>query len=226
MRNRGDEECSRKVIVHNSISLDGSLVHLDVNLPLHYQIAGKFHADLHLVGSNTAKHGIDTFLTEIPSETEEDFTKPTQEGLLWAIPDTTGKLHGLLHIFRQSEYCQDIVILISETTPTDYVRYMTERAYDHYVVGEDKCNLKRALELLHDRYHVNTILTDTGCILSNLLIHQGLVSEISVLIHPVIVGKNAYHIFGTLEEKLNLELRRQESLEKDYVWCVYQVQKL
>ena len=54
-----------EVIVHNSISIDGSLVNFPVNMPLHYQMAGRFNADMHLVGSNTAKIGIDLFLEEI-----------------------------------------------------------------------------------------------------------------------------------------------------------------
>ena len=115
-----------KVIVHNSTSLDGSLTKFEVNMPLHYQIVGRFNADMHLVGSNTVKIGIDLFLKEIPQETQEDFKKPNKEGILWAIPDTTGKLKGLLHILRQSEYCKDVVILISEDTSEEYIAYLKE----------------------------------------------------------------------------------------------------
>ena len=129
-----------KVIVHNSASLDGSLARFEVNMPLHFQIVGRFNADMHLVGSNTAKIGIDLFLKEIPQETQEDFKKPSKEGILWAIPDTTGKLKGLLHILRQSEYCKDVVILISEDTSEEYIAYLKERDYDYHIVGERKCN--------------------------------------------------------------------------------------
>ena len=102
-----------KVIVHNSVSIDGSLINFEVNMSLHYRIAGDFDAEMHLVGSNTAKSGIDLFLKEIPKETPDDFKKPNKEGILWVIPDTTGKMKGLLHILRQSEYCKDVIILIS-----------------------------------------------------------------------------------------------------------------
>ena len=57
-----------KVVDHNSISIDGSLTNFEVNMPLHYKIAGNFNADMHLVGSNTAKTGIDLFLKEIPRD--------------------------------------------------------------------------------------------------------------------------------------------------------------
>jgi Pyrimidine reductase, riboflavin biosynthesis len=120
-----------RVIVHNSVSLDGSLTGFDVNLPLHYQIAAGFCADLILVGSHTARTGIDIFLQEIPQETEKDRRKPVREGPLWVIIDTHGRLNGLLHIFRQMEYCRDVCILVSRTTPPEFLRYLQEREYDH-----------------------------------------------------------------------------------------------
>ena len=116
-----------KVIVHNSISIDGSLINFEVNMPLHYKIAGGFKADIHLVGSNTAKTGIDLFLKEIPKETQDDFKKPNKEGILWAIPDTKGKLNGLLHVLRQTEYCKGVLVLISEKTSKEYIEYLKER---------------------------------------------------------------------------------------------------
>jgi len=212
-----------RVIVHNSISVDGSLINFEVNMPLHYKIAGHFNADMHLVGSKTAKIGIDLFLKEIPQETQDDFKKPNKKGILWAIPDTTGKMKGLLHVLRQSEYCRDVIVLVSEKTSKEYISYLKERNYDYYVVGKDKCNLKQSLELLYEKYAAKTILTDTGSILGNLLIEDGLVSEISLLIHPVVVGKKAYNMFAYLDENLKLELVKKESFEKGYTWNLYRV---
>jgi 2,5-diamino-6-(ribosylamino)-4(3H)-pyrimidinone 5'-phosphate reductase len=212
-----------RVIVHNSISVDGSLINFEVNMLLHYKIAGGFNADMHLVGSNTAKIGIDLFLKDIPQETQDDFKKPNKKGIFWAIPDTTGKMNGFLHVLRQSEYCQDVIILISKKTSKEYIGYLKERDYDYYLIGEDKCNLKQSLELLNENYNAKTILTDTGSILSNLLIKEGLVSEISLLIHPVIVGKKGYNMFAHIHEKLKLELVKKEYFEKGYAWNLFLV---
>ena len=46
-----------KVILHNTISLDGSLTGFEPNLEIHYQIARSYQADVHFVGSRTAKAG-------------------------------------------------------------------------------------------------------------------------------------------------------------------------
>jgi 2,5-diamino-6-(ribosylamino)-4(3H)-pyrimidinone 5'-phosphate reductase len=176
---------------------------------------------MHLVGSNTAKRGIDVFMKEVPEETEEDFKKPEQTGSLWVIPDTRGKLHGLLHIFRQSDYCTDALILISQKTSRDYIRYLNERNYTYHIVGEDKCNLSQALELLNAEYGVERLLTDAGSILTNRLIGEGLASEISLLIHPILVGPKGYKMFSNIESSFELELIQQEIFQKRFVWKLY-----
>jgi 2,5-diamino-6-(ribosylamino)-4(3H)-pyrimidinone 5'-phosphate reductase len=84
-------------------------------------------------------------------------------------------------------------------------------------------DLKAALEILATQYGVKTVLTDTGRILGNLLLNQGLVSEISLLIHPLIVGKTAYPILSDVNKTLNLTLQKKEILDKGYVWLVYKV---
>ncbi len=212
-----------KVVIHNSISLDGSLTDFDVNMPLHYQIAGSFKADMYLVGSNTAKIGIDLFMEEIPQEKEDDIKKPDKKGMLWAIPDSTGKLKGLLHIFRQSDYCKDVIIFVSETTPSNYISYLEERNYDYHVIGENKCDLKKALKCLKELYDAKIILTDTGSILSNLLLEQGLAAQISLLVHPIIVGKKSYNMFSNIITSLKLNLIKKEFLDQNHIWLLFEV---
>ena len=90
-------------------------------------------------------------------------------------------------------------------------------------MGQEKCDLRRALELLNETYNAHTVLTDTGRILSNLLLERGLVSDISLVIHPVLVGGTSYKLFDDTTAKLNFELVRHEAFENAYVWNVYRV---
>ena len=185
-----------EIILHNSISLDGSLTNFEPNMELHYQIAGKYNPDAHLIGSNTIKVGIELYGEGVPPEEEKDFQKPERDTNLpyWIILDTKGKLKGLLHTSRRFEYRRDVIVLISKKTSKEYIEYLRERNYDYHVVGEDHVDLKVALKLLSAKYHVKKILADTGRILGNVLLELGLLSEISLLIHPVIVGKDSYNI--------------------------------
>ena len=216
-----------KVIIHNSVSLDGSLTSFEPNMGLHYQIAGNYKPDAHLIGSNTVKVGIELYEEGVPAEEKSDFEKPERDKSLplWVIPDTAGALKGLLHACRRFEYCRDVVVLISEETPEDYREYLRERNYDYHAVGKRHVDLKKSLEMLSAKYKVKTVLADTGRILGNLLLDQGLASELSLLIHPIIVGNKAYNIFGNINKSISLKLKKKETLGKGYVWLVYKVAK-
>lgn len=216
-----------KIIIHNSISIDGSLTNFEPNMSLHYQIAGYYKPDVHLIGSNTIKKGIELYEDDIPPEEKKDFEKQDRSKILpyWVIIDTHGKLKGLLHTCRRFEFCKDVIILVSEKTPKNYLNYLKERNYEYHIVGKDNVNLKKALKLLSAKYKIKTILTDTGRILGNLLLNQGFVNEISLLIHPVIVGKKSYNMFSYINKNLKLKLIKKVTLENEYIWFVYKVKK-
>lgn len=214
-----------KVIIHDSVSLDGSFMNFAPNMGIHYQIVGSFRPEAHLIGSNTIKMSIELYGGGVPPEEESDFKKPDKNKNLplWIIPDTKGILKGLHHINRRFEFCRDVVVLISETTPRDYVAYLEERDYDYHRLGKKHVDLNKALELLEVRYDVKTVLADTGRILSNLLLELNLVSEISLLIHPLVVGANAESLFSNIPRKLKLKLLNNETLEEGHVWLTYKV---
>lgn len=216
-----------KIIIHNSISIDGSLTNFEPNMSLHYQIAGYYKPDVHLIGSNTIKKGIELYEDDIPPEEKKDFEKQDRSKILpyWVIIDTHGKLKGLLHTCRRFEFCKDVIILVSEKTPKNYLNYLKERNYEYHIVGKDNVNLKKALKLLSAKYKIKTILTDTGRILGNLLLNQGFVSEISLLIHPVIVGKKSYNMFSYINKNLKLKLIKKVTFKNEYIWFVYKVKK-
>ncbi len=214
-----------KVIIHNSISLDGSLTGFEPDMGLHYKIAGSYRPQVHLIGSNTAKLGVEMFENGVPPEEEKDFEKPKRDKSLplWVIPDTKGSLKDVLHVCRRFEFCRDVVVLISEVTPKEYIEYLEERSYDYYVVGKEHVDLRETLELLATKLKAKRVLTDTGRILSNLLLEQGLADEVSLLVHPVITGEKSYNIFGNIRESPKLRLRKQERLDRGLVWLVYKV---
>jgi 2,5-diamino-6-(ribosylamino)-4(3H)-pyrimidinone 5'-phosphate reductase len=212
-----------KIIIHNSISLDGSLTGFEPHMGLHYRIAGQYQPQVHLIGSNTIRSGIEMFGGEVPPEEEADFLKPERQDNLpyWVIIDTRATLHGLLHTCRRFEYCRDVIVLVSEKTPGTYLDHLRERNYFYHKVGNEIVDLKEALVLLSERYEAKTILTDTGTILANLLINQGLADEISLLVHPVVVGEKSYNMFSDIKGNINLELIKSEIMEKDYIWLTY-----
>jgi len=219
-----------KVIMHNEISLDGAIRNFEPNLELYYQIAETFKADVHLVGSRTAKMGIKTYWGKTPREEPEDFAKPQVKSWdkrpFWFIPDTRGILKNLLHVYRKSGYCKDVIVLISRRTPKNYIKYLKERDYDFYVCGRDRVDFRRALALMRDHYGTRVVMTDSGGTLNNILLEQGLISEISLLVAPVMVGDRRVNLFRSLKLKRKtprLQLIKNRLHDKHYLLLIYRI---
>ena len=177
--------------------------------------------------SETAKAGVETFTEEVPEEEPSDFIKPVAKPNdtrpYWVIPDSKGKLKGLLHVYRRSCYCRGIIVIITNQTPDEYLQYLKDRNYDIILAGEDKVNFRSALEMLNSKYNVRTVLVDSGGILAGVLVRQGLVNEISLIISPVIAGNRSQNLFRTFENKVNLDLIKADRLKGNHVLVVYRV---
>ena len=214
-----------KVIIHNEISLDGSIKGFDVNMGTYYRIAIGYQPDIILVGSITAKEGI----TEISPETENDFKKPgstkDDNRPYWVIPDSRGLLKGLLHVIRRFEYSKDVIILITDDTPPDYIDYLKKRKYDYIISGKENIDYRKALQALVECYGSKTVLTDSGGILNSILLECGLVSEISIIVSPVLVGRNGTNLFRSLKlpSELRLKVPRNEIINDRFLLLVYEV---
>ena len=218
------------VIIHNGLSADGRMDWLNMDLELYYKIAIGFQEDATLSGSNTIL-GSDE---EIPDETEEDLkppkVDPDDKRPILVIPDSKGRVR-IWHALKRWPYWRKFVALITDSTPKEYIEYLDKRHVEHLVVGKDKVNLRAALEELNTRYGVKKVRTDSGGTLNGILLREGLVSEISILVNPCLVGGTSpKSIFRgpDLTGKdgvINLKLVHVEQLKDDVVWLRYEVMK-
>ena len=220
-----------KVITHNAISLDGSISGFAIDLEKYYAVAGSLNPDAMLVGSSTAKSGIEMYSDGIPDESPSDFVKPKvaseDKRPFWVIPDSHGLLQGRLHVFRRFEYCKDVIILLSEKSPESYVKYLMERNYDVIIAGHEDVDLKRSLELLASKYDCKVVMTDSGGNLNKALLEKGLVDEISLIINPILVDQKNLKLFRNLDLSsfpVQLELITSE-FSDGQLWVHYRVSK-
>ncbi len=213
-----------QVIIHNQISLDGGIAGFDVDMAQYYGLSYNYDEGFRLFGSETVLRAV---MADSP-ETELDCVKPDYEvkanAPFWVIADSRGRIRNL-HLYRRSEYCKDIIVLVSPQTPKEHLDYLNRRDYDYIMTGSEKVDFREALNVLNEKYGCDQILTDTGGLLACHLLSRGLVSKISLIQSPVFTGIGVKSYFSTLElgEPLKLETESSDILPDGCVHTVYNV---
>ncbi|UCE36982.1 MAG: RibD family protein [Thermoplasmata archaeon] len=221
-----------RVIIHNAVSLDGRIDGFDVDMAQYYELASTWKEDATLVGCNTILKAEEQ--EEVPEEEEDVFeppkTDPEDKRPLLVIPDSRGRIR-IWHYIRKWPYWRKHIALCSKATPEEYLDYLKKRHIEFMIFGDEHVDLKTSLEELNSKYKVNIVRVDSGGTLNGVLLGEGLVDEVSVLIHPDLVGGTSpLSIFGasdptSKEIKIKLKLSHLENLKDDLVWLRYKVNK-
>jgi 2,5-diamino-6-(ribosylamino)-4(3H)-pyrimidinone 5'-phosphate reductase len=222
-----------RVILHTATSLDGRITGFPADLDVYYSLAAQWNPDAILFGSETVLAAVrDNPSLEIPPEHEEMFTPPEDAEKdprpLLVIADSRGRVR-CWDAIRKWPYMRDVLALCSSSTPEEYLAWLDGRRIGTIVAGSDRIDMRAALEMLHTRYGVNVVRVDSGGTLNSVLLHAGLVDEISVLIHPFIAGGKADPTLcdplkaGIPELQIPLRLQSTEVVGDGIVWARYMV---
>ncbi len=213
------------VIIHNTVSLDSAILGFDIDLGLHYSTLLAFEPDAILIGSATARYGIGMFMDEVPMEEESDLIRPVpapdDPRPVSVIVDSRGALNGLLHIYRRMEYTKDVIVLVSDATPKDYLDYLQKREYPVIQSGTDHVSLREALERLSEDYGLRRVVSDSGGGLNGALINERLAGRLSLLIIPVLAGAAEKRLFASTTGPVNLALVQAADLDGGIVHLQY-----
>ncbi|MDK2889834.1 MAG: 2,5-diamino-6-(ribosylamino)-4(3H)-pyrimidinone 5-phosphate reductase [Methanoculleus sp.] len=123
------------------------------------------------------------------------------------------------------EHTKDVVVLVSEATPEDYLDYLREREYLFIRCGMDRVDLRGALRELGERFGIARVVSDSGPDLNDVLIREGIADTISLIVHLVIVGDGKKKLFGRAGGRVALELQKVVPMEQGTVHQVYAVKK-
>ena len=208
------------------MSLDGRITNFPADLELYYTLAAQWNPDAVLFGSSTI---LAAPTLEVPEEHRSIFTPPANSPdprPLMVIADSRGRVR-CWETLQTWPYMRDLIALCTTSTPGEYMEYLKTTGIRTISAGIDRVNLRAALEMLNNEYNVRTVRVDSGGTLNSVLLYEGLVDEVSVLIHPFIAGGRAD---PTLCDPLNagiqglqipLTHRSTEVLGNGIVWSRY-----
>jgi 2,5-diamino-6-(ribosylamino)-4(3H)-pyrimidinone 5'-phosphate reductase len=129
---------------------------------------------------------------------------------------------------REQPYWRDVVALCAEGTPPAPLDLLRATGVSAVVAGEERVDLRRALEVLTDEHGVRTVRVDAGGALIGALLRRGLVDEVSVIVEPRLVGGESHKWLVRAPDAgpadvVALSLRELERLDDGALWLRYDV---
>src|SRR5450830_1939317 len=175
-----------RVITHNAVSVDGRIDLFETDVGIFYDLAGRWHEDCAMVGSGTVLAAPESAVRD-KGPWEPQVALPSDRRPLLAIVDGRGRVH-CWKTWLAMAYGRGGVAICSDSTPDEYLQYLAEVGVDFIIAGTGKVDMRAALEELNARYGIQTVRVDSGGVLNGVLLRAGLIDEVSILVHPALVG--------------------------------------
>ena len=182
-----------RVIVHVAVSLVGATTGFEPDVGRYYELAAAFEEDVTLAGA-------DTILAQEEALRSAPRPGPNADGPLLAVVDGRHRVSEW-DALRECGHWRDVVPLRTE---------------------EGRVDLAAALETLSERHEARVVRVDSGGALTGALLRDGLIDELSLLIHPVLAaGDRRWH--GPQPPPPGaLALRSAQPLDGGLVWLRYE----
>jgi 2,5-diamino-6-(ribosylamino)-4(3H)-pyrimidinone 5'-phosphate reductase len=238
-----------KVIVYAATSLDGCTTGFPVDLGLFYSLVQQWGEDATLVGSSTIVEALKDVPLEpnVACEPEPSAIgepEPTAIGspetppvggadqrALLVVPDSRGRIRNWEYL-RHQPYWRGCLALTTKSTPREYMALLNAQGVEWMMSGVDRVDFKQALEQLNERFGITVVRVDSGGTLNGVLLRGGLVDELHLLVHPVLVGAGDHRRFfddpgadvtRAYNGPIGLRLTEHRVLEQDVVMLSYAV---
>ena len=221
-----------KVILYDATSLDGQTEGFIPEMGKFYELAAHWQEEATMTGCDTILQGLVMFAEEAVeiAESEALAEMPGDSRPLMVIVDSRGRLHDWKTL-KKLPYWRKVIILCSKKTPQHYLDELQQNGFEFHIAGNDRVDLAAALNLLNEKYDVQNVRVESGGTLNGALLEAGLADEISVLIHPTLVGGDSNRSFfrtaqpAAFGSAITLKLVHLEQLPEDLIWLRYEIIK-
>ena len=217
-----------RVILHNAVSADSRIDWIKPDPGLFYKLVSRWNEDTTLVGSDTILNPAGNIPPEDESVFEPSAELPDDKRPVLVVPDSGGRIRTW-HYLKKQPYWKKCVVLCTESTPQNYFEYLKERYIDWIIAGTENVDFAEAFEELNARYGTETIRVDSGGTLNGILLRASLVNEVSLLVHPLLVGGTSQQSFFRAKDLtsaggvIGLKLIHFEKLQNDIIWLIYEI---
>lgn len=199
------------VVTHLAVSLDGATTGFEVDLGRFYGLVATWDEDVTLTGA-------DTILAQEAALRAEPGPGPAPDGALLAVVDGRGRVTAWEEL-RAAGYWRDVLAVFAESTPPRPDGFPVEE----FVAGSERVDLAAVLGELTER-GADTVRVDSGGRLVSALLDQGLLDEVSLLVHPVLVGEGSeLRWFSSAAAGKRLERLDCTTFDDGVVWLRYRV---
>jgi 2,5-diamino-6-(ribosylamino)-4(3H)-pyrimidinone 5'-phosphate reductase len=194
-----------QVVAQVAISVDGRTTGFEVDHARFYALATLWQEDVTLVGA-------DTILAQEQALRSAPHPGPRPAGPLLAVVDSRARVREW-EALRQLGHWSDVLALYADQTPAR----SPDSSIAELVAGYDRVDLVEVLDLLGSRRGAEVVRVDSSGALLAVLLELGLIDEVALLIHPVIVGSGR----PWTSTHLDLTLANSEQFEGGVVWLRY-----
>jgi len=152
----------------------------------------------------------------------EDFVVPGKHDTCAFAIDAKGRL-----AWQSGDINGDhVVAIVGNRVSEDYLRLLRQRGVSYLLAGTNEVDLNLALEKIHARFGVKTLLLEGGGLINGTLLDAGLIDEVSLIIAPVVDGRVGTASLFDVDKHATpglLELEGAEPLGDGLLWLRYRV---
>jgi 2,5-diamino-6-(ribosylamino)-4(3H)-pyrimidinone 5'-phosphate reductase len=208
--NERDDVGRPYVVFHAAVSLDSATTGFAVDVGRYYQVASTWREDVTLTGA-------DTILAQSEPLSAAPRPGPAPEGPLLAVVDSRSRV-SMWEALRDVGHWRGVTALHAESSPPR----RPVAGISDLVVGIERVALPEALRALQREHGARVVRVDSGGALAGALLGSSLVDEVSLLLHPTLVGQRATRRWHGDAAAAQLELISTEHLD-GLVWLRYRV---